>query len=74
MLVRKEPHSCGRLVKRRSVDYDGPESISQRPSMERMPRKAIFFLNLHSTAPQDAGMLKGLPEKVSVSMPRRLSD
>jgi len=39
MLVRKEPHSCGGLVKRRSVDYDGPESVLQRSSTEIKPKK-----------------------------------
>ena len=30
MLVRKEPHSCGILMKRRSMDYEGPKSVLQR--------------------------------------------
>ena len=28
MLVLKEPHSCGMLIKSKSVDYDGPFSFA----------------------------------------------
>jgi len=29
MLVRKEPRSCGNLIKSRSMDYEGPVLVSQ---------------------------------------------
>jgi hypothetical protein len=72
MLVRKEPHSCGKLIKRRSTDYEGPDSFSQLSYSKNNPEDHASF-NLHSTSTQDAKTKKGLPRKVSFDA-IRLSD
>lgn len=43
MLVRKEPHSCGNLMKRRSTDYEGPELFLQGPIQKDDLERPPFF-------------------------------
>jgi hypothetical protein len=64
MLVRKEPHSYGSLMKSRSMDYEGPNQSCSVPLWKHSPT-AVLLLNLHPTSTQDAKRLEGLPRKGS---------
>jgi hypothetical protein len=62
-MLNTRSHTPKRLMKRRSMDYEGLLLILQPSSMGRQPREAVFLLNLHPASTQDVTMLEGLLQR-----------